>query len=207
LCYSKYNPVTDTIDANVKQNGTYTLKEYSIDFTDIENKNALMKEAVTQLASKGIMRGTTETSFKPDAPITRAEFISAIVRAFDILDIHAQTSFTDTVKSDWYYSAIATAEKERLIAGFEDNTFRGELDIPKEQLTVVSANTLIEYMGYKIPRDIDNELMVYLDRDDIAAWAKSGVALATRSGCMVYRTDFNFAPQSVMTRGDAAVVL
>ena len=205
--YSKYNYVTDTVDARVKESGIYSLKEYEVSFVDIEKKNDLMQEAILQLASKGLMSGTTDGFFYPDKMITRAELVSAIVRAFDLLDTGAQSRFSDLDRSDWYYSAAASAEKEQIINGFEDNTFRGEQDIPKDQLVAVSANTLIAQMGYLIPADIEAELERYLDRSTIPGWAEESIALATQSNIMIYRTDSLFAPKSIMTRGDAAIIL
>jgi hypothetical protein len=205
--YSKHNPVTGAIDANVRESGIYKLRENTVSFADISDKSQLMQDAILQLAARGIMRGTAEERFSPDNLITRAEFVSAIVMAFDMLDLDAQTSFIDVTPSNWYSQAIATAENSRLINGFEDNTFRGGLDIPKDQLVVVAANTLVQRMGYNVPSDIEGILARYPDRAQLAAWADGGVALATVSNVLIQRTDSLFTPQSVMTRGDAAIVL
>jgi hypothetical protein len=205
--YSKYNPVTGMIDTGIRESGVYTLREHTVSFADVEQKSELMRNAVSQLVSRGIMSGTAETLFSPDDPITRAELVSAIVRAFDLLDISAQSSFIDLSKSDWFYAAVATAENERLIEGFEDNTFRGREELPKDQLVSLSANTMVERMGYIIPAEIEPLLARFLDRAEIAQWAEGRVALATQANIVIYRTDGMFAPESVMTRGDAAILL
>ena len=205
--YSKYNPVTDMIDTRIRESGVYTLKEYAVSFIDVEQKNELMKEAISQLASRGIMTGTTDGFFFPDKPITRAELVSAIVRAFDLVDPDAMSTFTDLNRSDWYYSAVASAQREGIVDGFADNTFRGDVDIPKDQLVVVTANTLIERMGYIVPGEIEELLAVFLDRGSIAEWSEGRVALAAQSNILIYRTDSLFAPRSIMTRGDAAIIL
>jgi hypothetical protein len=127
--------------------------------------------------------------------------------AFDMLDFNVQTNFVDLNPSDWFFHAIATAENEGLIGGFYDSTFRGEIDMPKDQLVVVAANTLMERMGYHVPANIENILMVYLDRLLLAEWSEDGIALATASNVVMFRTDSLFAPQSIKTRGDAAIVL
>ena len=205
--YSKYNPVTDTVDTRIRESGIYTLKEYAVSFIDVEQKNDLMKEAISQLASRGIMAGTTDGFFFPDKPINRAELVSAIVRAFDLLDPEAVSRFADLSRSDWYYAAAATAEREGIISGFEDNTFRGETDIPKDQLVAITGNTLVERMGYIVPVKVEDLLAVFKDRKDIAAWSEDRIALAAQSNILIYRTDSLFAPRSIMTRGDAAIIL
>ena len=205
--HTKYNPATGNIDANIRASGTYILQEHTVSFADISHKSQMMQDAIIRLASRGIMRGTQEGYFYPDDLITRAEFVSAIVMAFDALDFSASTTFTDLNPADWYFQAIATAEHMRIIEGFPDNTFRGELYIPKDQLVVGAANTLVEQMGYFIPQDIEAALMRYLDRNQLAGWSEGGIALATNANIVIFRTDSLFAPQSIMTRGDAAIVL
>ena len=204
---SKYNPVTGTIDTSISESGVYELREYSVDFNDIEDKDAMMKEAITQLASRNIMTGNAEGAFNPDDLITRAEFISAAIRVFDMLDYDAVTGFIDVTRSDWYYHAVATAEQENLMSGYEDNTFRGDNRIPKDLMVVITANMLIEQMGYIVPADIEAELQRYLDREEIERWSEDGIALATQANILIYRIDGLFAPQSTMIRGDAAIVL
>ena len=208
LQYSKYNPVTGNIDANIRENGIYFLREQAIDFADIDAMHQRMQDSIRRLAARDIMRGTDDGYFHPNDLITRAEFIAAIVMAFDMLDFNAQTSFADLSPSDWFYHAIATAENEGLlIAGFDDNTFRGMSEMPKDQLIVVAANTLMERMGYFVPLDIERYLMLFLDRPILEEWSEDGIALATSSNVVMFRTDSLFAPQSIKTRGDAAIVL
>jgi len=204
---SKFNPVMGTIDAMVTESGVYTLREHTVDFSDIQDKDSSMREAIVQLASRDIMSGATASQFNPDDLITRAEFVSAIVRVFDMLDTDAVSSFSDVSRSDWYYSAVATAESENVIGGFDDNTFRGDMDILKDYLVTVTGNMLIEQMGYIVPQDIEAELQMFSDRDEIENWAEGQVALATQSNILIYRVDGTFAPQSTMTRGDAAIIL
>jgi hypothetical protein len=153
------------------------------------------------------MTGNVEGAFNPDDFITRAEFISAAVRVFDMLDHNATSSFTDMSRSDWYYPAVATAEQENIMGGFDDNTFRGDTDILKDLLVVTAANLLAEQMGYLIPSDIEAELARYADRHEIEPWSEDAIALATQSNILIYRIDGLFAPKSNMTRGDAAIVL
>jgi len=95
----------------------------------------------------------------------------------------------------------------QLLSGFTDNTFGGNLDILKDQLVVVAANTLMEQMGYFVPADIEIPLARYFDRHLLAEWSEDGIALATDANVVIYRTDSLFAPLSNMTRGDAAIIL
>jgi hypothetical protein len=124
-----------------------------------------------------------------------------------MLDYNASSSFVDVSRSDWFYPAVATAEKEGIISSSEDNIFMGNTLIPKDLMVVITANMLIEQMGYLIPGDIEAVLARYLDRYAIEPWSEDGVALTTHSNVLIYRTDGLFAPKSLMTRGDAAIIL
>ena len=205
--HSRFNPVTGNIDARIRTGGVYTLRENQVSFNDISGVSQQAQHAIRQLTSREIMRGAAEGYFNPNDPITRTEVAATIVMAFDMLDQSAQSSFSDLDTLQWYYLAIATAEQAGLIAGFEGGVFRGYLDIPKDQLVVMAANTLMERMGYHAPADIESILERFLDRPQLATWSEDGIALASASNVLIYRADSLFAPQSTMTRGDAAVVL
>jgi hypothetical protein len=205
--YSKYNPVTGNIDSNIRESGVYVLREHTVSFADIEDKSQMMKDAIVRLASRNILHGTEDGYFYPDMPITHAEFVSAIVMAFDMLDLNAQTTFTDVGSNDWYFRAVATAEQAGLIIGFEDNMFRGSSDIHRDYLTQIASNSLVERMGYFIPSNVEGWLARYVDRPEIIELYEDGVALATQTNIVIQRTDSRFAPKTVMTRGDAAIVL
>ena len=207
--HSRFNPVTRSIDANIRTGGIFYLRERNVSFNDIAEKSPVVQEAATRLAAHGIMRGDGAGGFNPDAGITRAQFVAAIVLAFDMLDPNAQNRFDDLSPSDWYYHAIATAHNENIVAGFDDNTFRGDLEMPKDQMITLAANLLAARIGYTMPdgSHADSILAAYLDQDLLAQWARRPVALATAENILPMRQDSLFAPQSVMTRGDAAVVI
>jgi hypothetical protein len=204
---SKYNPLTRQINSWVYEDGVYSLKNNSISYTDIDDAHDVMKDAILRLGSRGIMPGSNDGRFKPEDEITRAEFVAAVLNAFNLLDETATSSFTDVKKSDWFYSAVATAQQLNFISGFEDGTFRGNNDIPKDQMVVVCANSMITYMGYIRPGDITDQLRNFQDKDDIAGWASEGIALAAKSSMLLYRSDGKFLPAEPITRGDAAIIL
>ena len=203
---SKFNPVTNTIDARIHGGGTFTLQPYEVGFADIGGTNPIVQHAILTLASMGIMEGTGD-NFRPAGAITRAELAAAVVSAFDLLSTTAPNNFTDNNPGDRYYHAINTAVSLGLLHGFEDGTFRGSWAITKNDLVLAVAEAMAWRMGYLPPRDIEAVLALYQDRDGIALWAEEGIALATAANVVAFREDGLFAPDSVMSRGDAAVVI
>jgi hypothetical protein len=208
--YSVYNPMTNKVDAVVTESGHYTVGLNELDFQDISQKNALMRDSIRSLAAMNIMPGTIDGMFFPDKAITRAEFVSAILRIFRLVDPNATSTFSDVSEDDWYYADVATAEKLKLIDGFaEDNTFRGDITLPKDQMVAICMRFLSQAMNYKAPSQDELEYILcrYTDYKNVSSWAKENVALASQVGLVLYRTDWRFAPDEGVTRGDAAIML
>ena len=202
---SKYNPATGVMEGKINASGTYTVKTNQKDFSDIANKSAEMQKAIRYLASKGIISGTTATTFSPDGSINRAEIATLLVKTLGKLDSTATASFSDVTKGNWFYTAAASSQRHKLINGYEDNTFRGTTNISKVQIVAVSSRVLKTEMGYKEPASPAAYLSKYSDTID--SWAQSEVALATKENLIVYRTDGTFSGDKNMTRGDAAIII
>jgi len=203
---SKYNPVTNSIDARIRAGGTFTLRQHNVSFEDIGGLSPLSQRAIVRLASMGIMNGSYD-NFRPTSAITRAELIMAIVLAFDLMDENAPNIFPDNTPDDRYYHAIATAGNLGLIHSFEDGNFRGSWAITKQDIVLAIEMVLTGHMGYWVPTDIEEILARYQDRDRFEIWSESAIALATAANVLIYRDDGLFATDSVMSRGDAAIVV
>ncbi|MCL2572859.1 MAG: WG repeat-containing protein [Defluviitaleaceae bacterium] len=204
--HSKYNPVTDTIDARIRHSGTFTLLQHETEFDDIDGLSPIAQEAIVRLASIGILEGMGE-SFRPASAITRGEFTAALVEAFDLLDESAIGIFLDSSVDDRYYRHIASAANLALMHGFEDGDFRGSWAITKNDMFHAIAGALTGHMGYFIPENIEELLGHFEDRESFAPWAEPAIALSVSTNILLHRDDGVFAPGSIMTRGDAAVVI
>jgi len=205
--HSWFNPVTDTIDGRISTGGIYILRENQVSFGDVDDSNPLMQNAILRLASLGIMRGTECNYFYPNEPISRREFMKALLTVFDMIDVNAVNDFEDISQYDRYYHAIATAVNKGLIEGFADNTIRSEWDMQKDQLISATARLMTEQMGYEFPENIEYYLAHFSDRRGILSGLDEAIALAVQSNILLHREDGRFAPQSSVTRGDAAIVL
>ena len=203
----KYNPVTNKIEAKIIDSGTYTVKDNRKDFTDITTKSREMQNAINVLASKGIINGTSATTFSPDSPINRAEIAALIVRTLSKLDPNADGGFNDVLRSDWYFGAIGSAKRYGIINGMTDTTFAPRSNITKEQIVAICARTLRAEMKYRDPADVNAILSIYADAASIPQWGRADIALATRQDIVVRRTDGRFNGTATMTRGDAAIIL
>ena len=202
---SKRNPITNTVKGKVNASGTYSRQTVQKDFSDIGKQSKEMQSAIRYLASHGVIDGTTSTTFSPDASISRAEIAKLLVTSLGKLSPQATANFKDVTKKNWYYSAAASSQKNGLIKGFEDNTFRGTASINKVQIVAVASRVLTNEMKYKAPSNVSAYLEKY--SDGVAKWAQPEVALATKERLVVLRSDGTFAGNKSMTRGDAAIVM
>ncbi|NGZ76527.1 InlB B-repeat-containing protein [Saccharibacillus alkalitolerans] len=94
--------------------------------------------AVGYMEQYGIVTGYTDGTFKPDAPVTRAEF-AAIASRFDKLAAGGSVTFTDVPSSYWAGDAIASGAAKGWIKGYTDGTFRPDnLILRSEVVTLVN---------------------------------------------------------------------
>lgn len=125
------------------------------DFTDV-SADAWHVEPVATLANAGLLAGYEDGSFRPDAPITRAEY-AAIATRFDELAA-AESNFTD-ISGHWAEDAINAAYGAGWVGGYEDGTFR-----PDQNITRAEAMALINRV---LERAVDSEGML----DEMTHWA------------------------------------
>ncbi len=94
---------------------------YAMKFTDVP-ADAYYAEAVRWAVSKGITSGTTETTFSPDAMVTRAQTVSLLYRHAGSPAVSGN-NFADVNADAYYANAVAWAVAEEITAGTSTDTF------------------------------------------------------------------------------------
>jgi len=101
-------------------------------FKDISDVPESMLQYINVLAEKGIFKGYEDGSFKPDNKITRAEFITVIMRAYNIKPSDNKTKFIDSNKiPSWAEGYIAVSIEKNIIKGYPDGSFRPQQNIKR----------------------------------------------------------------------------
>ncbi|MGN1307360.1 MAG: S-layer homology domain-containing protein, partial [Faecousia sp.] len=113
--------------------------------------------AISTMTNAGIVEGYPDGSFRPDQPITRAEFV-AIATRFSKAIYDGGNSFTDVPENHWAAQYIALAEQLGWIFGDPDGSFR-----PDQPITRAEAMTLINRM---LERAVEEEHML----PDMISW-------------------------------------
>lgn len=111
-------------------------------FNDVDQK-AWYNVTVSTLAKLGIVCGYSDGSFKPDAPITRAEFAALATRFFERQSsVYQDGTFSDVNANDWYADAIAAAVDHKLLGGYPDGTVQPQKNITRAETCAVINRTL-----------------------------------------------------------------
>ena len=170
-------------------------------FIDIA-PNAWYKDAVQYAYDNGLMTGVSATEFAPEATTTRAMIVSILARLENVTTAEA-AGFAD-VTDEWYATAVNWAANVGVVNGYEDNTFKPNTAITREQLAAILMN-YAAYKGYDVSARAD--LSHYSDADSISSWANDVLLWAVAEGLLTGVTDDTIAPQAHATRAQVAAIL
>ena len=162
-----------------------------------EIENHWAKTEIESLFEKGIVKGQTETTFGLENPITRAEFITLLVRGLELEPMEYGGEFNDVSSSDWYAGYLETAYRKGIFEGSDGNADpNGE--ITREQMAKMLA---------AVCDDAEGENAVFNDSADISAWARESVEKISKAGLMQGRSGGYFAPKERTKRAEAFAVI
>ncbi len=165
--------------------------------TLIDTEGHWAKDTIREMADKGIITGYSDGTFKPDKEITRAEFVSLLVKAIS-LEPGPGKVFSDTA-GHWAKDAISTANYHGLVTGDNDAVFRPDDPITREEIAVIVVRA--------IKAGPTENGKAFADSSQIASWAKDAVEKASAVGLVAGYSDGTFRPKANTTRAEAAVIL
>ena len=168
-------------------------------FIDIA-PDAWYKDAVQYAYDNGLMTGTSATEFAPEATTTRAMIVSILARLEGVERAEA-AGFAD-VNDEWYATAVNWAANVGVVDGYEDNTFRPNTAITREQLAAI----LMNYANYK-GQDVSNRADLTSYTDQPSAWANEAMQWAVAEGLISGVTNDELQPQASATRAQVAAIL
>lgn len=155
----------------------------STTFSDVSS-SYWARDFISELSRRDVIAGFPDGTFKPDAPVTRAQFAAMLNKAnqyFNKSTIRGGTNFVDVSSRYWANSAIQTAYTTGFMAGYPGNIFRPEQNIPREQVLVSLANGL----NYSTTTPTSTLLNYYNDASDISGYARDPIAAATDNRLVV----------------------
>ena len=156
-------------------------------------------EAVKSLAEKGIVTGIGNGQFAPADQVTRAEFVTMLMRAFgqDVTASGEEASeFSDVADNEWYTDKICKAVSLGIVQGNDP--------ISRQDMMVMSYRTL---NTFGVTVDKVKEYTDFIDQSDIADYAVEAVKEMYCAGIINGVGDGMLDPTGVAERAQAAKVI
>ncbi|MBE9225564.1 S-layer homology domain-containing protein [Phormidium sp. LEGE 05292] len=157
------------------------------------------------LQKQGVVSGFPAGYFRPDQPVTRAEFVAVIEKGLGSKITSKTVVFKDVSNSFWATPAIKKASGSEFIAGYPDQSFRPKQPIPRVQAIVALAS------GLNLPEPANPEQILkqqYKDAAQIPNYARKKVAAATQAGIVVNYPNTNVLnPNKNATRAEIAALV
>lgn len=163
---------------------------------------------ISALAARGIIKGFTDGSFRPEDNVTRGQFASYLVRALGMED-EAQKlqqagfsgGFTDVAAGHVFAGDIRIAQETGIIKGFLDGSFRPENPIRRNEMAAMIVRALgAKYAGSggvpQVFQDVPPQ-----------DWAAEPIYIASQRDIVKGWGDGTFRPDQTATRAQTAAFL
>lgn len=174
----------------------------SYHLTDI-TKGEWYHAAVDYVVKQGIMAGTSATTFDPNGKLTRAMAVQILYNLEGQPIVTGTTSFADST-AHWAATPIAWAEQTGVVDGYEDNTFRPENNVTRQEF----AQMLYNYAAYKgCDLTAKGDLSQFTDGDSVQEWALPAMTWANGNALINGHDDGTLEPGGTTTRAQAASIL
>lgn len=157
------------------------------------------EKEINEWVDKGLVGGYKDGNFKPDASISRAEFIALVNRAFGFTE-SSETGFNDVSSKDWYYGEVLKAKAAGYIGGYHDGTIKPKNNINRQEVAAILSRLL------KVENAADS-VEQFKDKGSIPQWSKGVVGGIVAQGLMKGFKDGTFKPLNNTTRAEAVVIL
>lgn len=176
--------------------------ESLLPFGDVSEK-AWYYSAIEYVYEHDLMAGTSATTFEPNATLSRAMVAQILYNLEGQPTVEGESAFTDT-NTHWAATAITWAQKTGVVSGYENNTFRPNKAVTREEL----AQMLYNYAKYKeYNLTAKGDLTVFPDGSKVSSWAETAMAWANGNRLINGFEDNTLRPGGDSTRAQAASIL
>nr|WP_323744214.1 S-layer homology domain-containing protein [Paenibacillus sp. B01] len=154
---------------------------------------------IAKAAKLRIAGGYADGTFRPNAPVTRAEFAAMIARAFGLAPSPASNVYADAASS-WAAGSIGALADKGIIAGYADGSFRPNDPLTRAELVkiisqILNLNTLAKGSAAGFA-DVRGD-----------HWAAEEIRLASSASLVQGISSSRFAPDDSSSRAEALTIL
>ncbi|CEO21258.1 S-layer homology domain-containing protein [Paraclostridium sordellii] len=155
---------------------------------------------ISKFIENSYANGYEDNTFRPDNQITRAEFVKLVNKYFGFND-KGISNFKDINQKNWYYNDVCIAIQAGYINGYEDNTFRPDNLITREEAAKIIVS--IKNQQDNTYDKLDN----FPDKHLVSNWAKPYVEGAIENGYLKGDDLKNLRPTNRITRAESVTLL
>lgn len=172
-------------------------------FTDVKS-GAWYYDDVQYVYSKGMMVGTAEDKFSPDATTTRGMIVTILYRLEGEPDVSGTNVFNDVAEGKYYADAVKWAAKNEIVSGYGNGKFGPEDAITREQMAAI----LYRYASYK-GEDMTKtaDLSKFTDSGKISGYAEAPLSWANAEGLISGKGGGILDPLGKATRAEVSAIL
>ena len=180
-----------------------TTDETALGFLDV-SRNDWFYSAVEYVVNHDVMSGVSDSSFAPNATLTRGMLVQILYNLEDRPDNNGINIFTDVTTDAWYTDAVIWANNENIVSGMGEGIFAPNAEITREQMALMLYN-YAQYKGYDVSASA--ELSAFTDGADVSSWASHAVQWAVAEGLMSGMGNGTLAPQGTATRAEVSSIM
>jgi len=200
---SKYVANSKRMVANVNSFSKFAVGYISKKFDDLKNYSWAEK-AVSSLATRNIISGADQNSFRPQEYIKRGEFVKWLVNALG-LDAQYSSNFEDVKKDSIYWREVAIAKALGIAKGYA-NKFKPEDYITREDMMVLVVRAL-EVANKPMVKTKSSLATKFYDSSDISSYAQDSISVLVANDLIKGNSKNQILPRKFATRAEAAQLL
>jgi len=178
-------------------------EDYVLNFTDVKESDWFY-DAVKFVVENGLFKGTGETTFSPNQPMTRAMLVTVLHNLEGAPEAAGANNFTDVKNGEWYTNAVIWAGTNDIVRGYGNGLFGTNDPITREQMAAI-LYSYASYKGYDVTATAN--FSAYTDAAEISSWAKQAMGWANAKGLITGRTATTLVPGGTATRAEVASIL
>ncbi len=160
-------------------------------------------EYVYELYNIGVVNGTDDHIFSPDAKVTRGMLVTILGRVYGINpNLYIESGFADVDITQWYGPYVGWAHQVGIVDGFDDNTFKPNNYVTREQMALIFMR-FAAHTGVTLFESVAES---FTDEAEISPWALDAVRYAQRTGLINGKDGNRFDPTGTATRAEMCTV-
>ena len=173
-------------------------------FVDVAESDWFL-QAVKYVFERGIMVGTSDTTFEPQSSVTRGQVVQMLYNLEGQPTVTGEGGFTDVQSKDWWYNAVVWASQNEVVSGYGDGTFQPKRNISRQEFAQMLFN-YAKFKGYDLTATGD--LTKFPDGGDVAGWAETAMQWANGNELINGHADTGrLDPLGTTVRAQAASIL